>query len=93
MNNLKKLEGKEVHHPEFGRCIVTKVPKRSRVNVEIKVIERGPGWNEAIQRYEPYREIYLNPDECPGALSIHWRLTRRDEYGHKELVNVNSLTL
>jgi hypothetical protein len=91
--NLKRLKGKKVLHPEFGSCIVTDIPKKSRVNVEVTVVERKAGWNEYKQCYEPYKEVYLNPDTCPGAVSIYWRLTRRDEYGHKEIVNVNNLIL
>ena len=93
MRGIRKLKGKVVQHPDFGQCIVTSIPKGAKTRVEIEVIQRGPGWDDITETYKPYKEVYLNPDECPGARSISWRLTHRDEYGHKEIVHVNSLSL
>ena len=91
--SIKKLKGKKVWHPEFGDCIVKKIPKGARSKVEIMVTQRGAGWNDAKEQYEPFIEIQLNPDECPGAKTIHWRLNHRDEYGHIETVNVKELVV
>lgn len=85
---IRFKKGQTVTHMEFGRCIITET---YRTRVEIEVIERGPGWDEITETYRPYREVRLHPDAGPGARSIHWRTTHRDQYGHRETINVNEL--
>ena len=90
---LRDLLGKEARSTEFGRVTIISVPKKARANVEIRVLQRGRGWDDITETYKPVRTVYLNPNECPGARTITWRTTHRDEYGHTEIVNIKTLEI
>jgi hypothetical protein len=89
----KDLLHKEVIHKDYGLCFVVDVPKGSRAKVKVKVIQRGKGWDDVIESYKPVKRLVPNPDEGPDAFSIHYDLTRKDEYGTIETVHKNELKL
>lgn len=88
--NIRKLVGQEMIHPDLGRVLIESVPRKAKTSVNIKVVQRGPGWNDATQQYERFFVgASLQQD---GSRSLRWGLTHRDEYGHQERVSVNDLT-
>lgn len=88
--SLRKMVGKEMLHPDFGRVLITSVPKKAKVSVNIKVVQRGPGWHEPSETYRRYFiGAFLMED---GSRSLRWGLTHRDEYGHEEKISINDLT-
>lgn len=87
----KDYVGKEADHPYYGRVVVTGRPKRSKAMVEIRCIQRGPGWDELEQRYKKF--FVGSSLQEDGNRSLRWRITNRDQYGEKETVHIESLTL
>jgi hypothetical protein len=90
---VKDFIGKEAIHKDYGRVLVTSAPPRSKTTVNIKVIQRGPGWDEALQKYKPVRTVRDNPDAGPGAKTIHYYTTRNDEYGVEDECHIKDLKL
>lgn len=88
-----RLAGKQVQHPNLGLCVVAAPVPGTRTLVEIRCIQRGPGWDEFSESYKPYTADRPNPEAGPGAMTIIRRLTRRDQYGHKDVAHVKELTL
>lgn len=88
-----RLTGKQVQHPDLGLCVVTAPIPGSRTKVEIRCIQRGAGWDELSETYKPVKADRPNPEAGPGAMTIIRRLTRRDQYGHKDVAHVKELTL
>jgi len=77
-------------HKDYGKVFVDSAPPRSKAMVDITVVQRGKGWNEATERYEKYFVgSYLQRD---GNRSLRWGFTNKDEYGQKDLVHINSLS-
>ena len=91
--NIQKQIGKTAHHNQLGKVTIIDVPKGTYTKAKVRCIQRGPGWNNTRERYEPVKRVVLNPDGGPGAVTIHWDLCKRDEYGMEEIVHINSLTL
>jgi len=77
-----------MRHKDFGKVeIVATIPKRWSV-VEVKVLQRGKGWCEMTKTYRPVKRVVWNGD---GSRTIYRDLTRRDEYGHREVVKLKDL--
>lgn len=53
MNQAEKLTGQTMIHPDLGNVEVMEA--KSRVKVMVKVLGRGPGWNEQKQKYTGVR--------------------------------------
>lgn len=76
-------------HDHYGKVFVIDAPKRSRAMVNIKVVERGPGWNEAKNQYERF---FIGATlQRDGSRSLRWGFTNKDEYGVKETVHIKTL--
>lgn len=87
----KDYVGKEADHPYYGKVVVTGRPKRSKAMVEIRCIQRGPGWDDINQKYKKYFVgSYLQKD---GSRSLRWGFTNTDQYGTEDTVHIESLTL
>ena len=87
---VRDLIGKEMISSDFGRVLVISVPKKAKTTVEIQVIQRGPGWDDVTETYKRYR-MTTQIDPKTGDRTLRWGYTKRDEYGRKELVHVNTL--
>lgn len=90
--SIKKHINKEATHSELGRVTIISVPPKSRTRLNIRVLQRGKGWDEPSQTYRPVKRVRLNPDAGPGAKSIFWDLCRRDQYNHEDEVHIDELT-
>lgn len=76
-------------HEYYGRVFVESAPPRSKAMVNIVVKQRGKGWKENIEQYVRYFVgSYLQKDGCR---TLRWDITRRDDYGVKDLVHIKSL--
>jgi hypothetical protein len=83
--------GKEVRHIHYGRVTVVDAPPRSKAMVNIRVLQRGKGWDEISETYKRYYVgSYLQQD---GFRSLRWGFTNNDEYGIKDTVHINTLEL
>lgn len=87
---IKSLVGKEYEHEHYGKVLVTGVPKGSRKFVEVKCIQRKPGWHEQNKRYEKVKRVVPNPD---GGNTIYWDTHRTDEYGVEDTVHIDTLKI
>lgn len=77
-------------HKTYGKVFVDSAPPRSKAMVNITVVQRGKGWNEATERYEKYKiGAFLQED---GSRSLQWGYTHRDEYGIKDITHIKSLS-
>lgn len=83
MTKIKNLQGKQVTHNHLGKCMVTKIPKGSKVKLEVLCIDRGKGWDE---KSETYRGITKR-----GTEYVTWQRGQNYQYGHKDVVHVNSV--
>ena len=81
----KQLQGKEVTHDHLGKCLVTNVPKGSKTKVEVVCIDRGKGWDEIKEEYIGFTRWFKD--------HTIWQRGQNYQYGHKDVVHVNSLTL
>ena len=86
---VKDFIGSEAIHDSYGLVFVDSAPPRSKTMVNITVLQRGKGWNEATEKYRKYRMTTIwNPD---GSRTLRWGFTNRDEYGIKDQVHINTL--
>lgn len=87
----KDFEGKQAQHEHYGKVVVTGRPKGARSMVNIRVVQRGPGWDDINQKYKKYFVgSYLQKD---GSRSLRWGFTNTDQYGTEDTVHIESLTL
>lgn len=89
---VKDYVGKEAIHKDYGRVLVVSAPPKSKTTVDIKVIQRGKGWNDATEQYERYRET-TGFDPKTGERSLRWGFTNRDEYGVEDQCHIKELEL
>lgn len=89
----KDFVGKYATHVKHGEVFVDSVPPRSKAMVNITITQRGPGWNDSTETYSRVLRTTPNIDECEGAKTLYWYKTKRDDYGVKELVHINELTI
>ena len=83
--------GKEAKSKDYGRVFVDSAPPRSKAIVNITVLQRSKGWNDATETYERYKMTATwHPD---GQRTLRWGISRRDEYGVKDTVHINTLEL
>lgn len=88
---VKDFVGKYAIHKDYGRVFVEDAPKRSKVLVNIMVVQRGKGWDEATETYKKYKNLTKwNGD---GTRTLSWGYTHRDEYGIKDQVRIETLKL
>tara|TARA_R110000737_G_C14624761_1_gene494629 strand:- start:46765 stop:47043 length:279 start_codon:yes stop_codon:yes gene_type:complete len=86
---VKDFVGSEAIHDSYGLVFVDSAPARSKTQVDITVLQRGKGWNEATEQYRRYFVgSYLQKD---GSRSLRWAFTNTDEYGIKDQVHINTL--
>lgn len=90
---VKDFIGKYATHDFYGEVFVESAPKGSKVMVNVTVTQRGKGWDDATETYRKYKEVKLNPDECPGAKTIVFHKTKTDYYGTKEQVHIKTLKI
>ena len=79
-------------HKDLGKVFVESAPPRSKAMVNIMVVQRGPGWNDATETYERYKET-TGYDPSTGQRSLRWGFTNRDEYGQEDQVHIKDLEL
>lgn len=89
---VKDCVGKEAIHKDYGRVLVTSAPPKSKTTVNIKVIQRGPGWNEVTETYRRYK-LPTVVDPITGNPSLRWGFTNRDEYGIEDQCHIKDLKL
>lgn len=89
MKANQKLVGKVFSHPVLRKVIVDNVHGKSRVLVDVTVIDRGDGWDEIKQQYTGIRTTYVNKR---GEVCSHWRRGENHSYGEKDTVHMNSLS-
>ena len=93
MSRASDLVGKECQHSTLGRVFVESAS--SRVKVNIMVLQRAEGWNSATETYQRYK---VTPKQLNGSYSglvLRWNINREsnDQYGHKDVVHINNLTV
>lgn len=87
---VKDFVGDYAIHKDYGRVFVDDAPPRSKAMVNITVVQRGVGWNEATEAYEKvFLGSFLQED---GSRSLRWGFTNNDEYGTKDQVHIKSLS-
>lgn len=87
---VKDFIGDYAKHKDYGKVFVDSAPPRSKAMVNITVVQRGKGWDNAIERYVKYFiGAFLQVD---GTRSLRWGFTNRDEYGTKDQVHIKSLS-
>lgn len=87
----KDFVGEFAIHEHYGRVFVDSAPPRSKAMVNITCKQRGKGWHEPSETYRRYFiGAFLMED---GSRSLRWGFTNRDEYGEKDTVHINTLTL
>lgn len=74
---------------DYGLVAITGAKVGAKAMIDVRVIQRGKGWNEALQRYERYYVGQTLQED--GSRSTHWRFTNRDEYGKEDTVHINTL--
>lgn len=83
--------GKKAVHKDLGEVLVVSAPPKSKKRVNIKVIQRGKGWDENTNSYKRYFVgSFLQED---GSRSLRWRFTNRDQYGYEDQVSVDTLSI
>lgn len=75
-------------HDYYGIVFVENAPPKSKAIVNITVKQRGKGWNESTQQYE----MYKNHVKRGEYISVQYNITKRDEYGVKDLVHIKTLS-
>ena len=78
--SIKNLIGKMATHPQLGRVLVISVPEKSRTKVEVRCVDRGPGWNRDKQKYTGVR------------LFQGWIRGENKQYGHEDVVKRQELS-
>lgn len=73
---------------DYGLVAITGALPRAKAMIDIRVIQRGKGWDELSQSYKRYKVGVTLQDSYR---SISWRFTQRDEYGKEDTVHINSL--
>lgn len=86
---VKDFVGELAIHDTYGKVFVDSAPPRSKAMVNITVVQRGKGWNDATERYEKYKMITIWHSD--GSRTLRWGYTNRDEHGMKDTVHINSL--
>jgi hypothetical protein len=84
--------GKEAVHDQYGRVMVIDAPPRSKAMVNIKVLQRGKGWDELSETYKRHK-LTTRYDPKTGDRSLRWGFTNSDNYGEKDTVHINTLEL
>lgn len=90
MIRVKDFLKKYAVHKDYGRVFVDSAPARSKAMVDITVVQRGHGWNEAKEVYERYQQASIWHSD--GSRTLRWGITHTDEYGTKDRVHINTLT-
>ena len=75
-------------HQEYGKVAIVGAKTGAKTMVDIRVIQRGKGWNEMT---EEYRRYFVCSTWSPAGRTLHWDITRRDEYGQEDTVHINTL--
>jgi len=89
MIRVKDYLKKYAVHKDYGKVFVDSAPARSKAMVDITVVQRGKGWNDAKEVYERYKDLtHWNND---GSRTLRWGFTHVDEYGVKDRVHINTL--
>jgi len=96
MSRASKLVGKTMTHPDFGKVEVTGVKNGSRTIVEIQVVQRAKGWDEASQTYKPVKSFVPNRDINGKEIGKTFRQKtysdRHSGYGDTDEVHFNTLS-
>lgn len=96
MSRISKVIGKTLKHKELGRVEVLSQVKGSRTKVNVRVLQRAEGWDEATETYKRIRSVKPNLDVDGNkiGMTIQWRQKRHSnsQYGHEDVCHVNDLT-
>lgn len=84
-----KFVQKEVISKDYGKVFVEGKVKGSRTLVNVKVLQRGKGWDDTTQQYTKYFRGKTIQDD--GSYSLNWGYTHRDEYGKTDTVHIKTL--
>ena len=85
----KDVLHKEVISEHYGKVYVENIPKGKTSVVEVKVLQRGKGWNDDINQYLKYKRPSVLQED--GSISLQWGYTHNDEYGKKDIVHIKTL--
>lgn len=87
--SVKDYVSNRYEHDHYGKVVVISPQFNSRTKVNIRVIQRGRGWNETLEKYERYFLGSVLQED--GNRSLQWRQTQTDEYGKLDVVHINTL--
>lgn len=73
---------------QYGKVAIVGAKSGSKTQVDIRVVQRGQGWCEMT---EEYRRYFSGATWSPAGRSLHWGLTRVDEYGMTDTVHIKTL--
>lgn len=76
----KRFVGKEFIHETLGRVRVLKAVPRTRVKVEVELVDRGAGWDDIEENYKGIRK------------GNGWMRAENKQFGFRDEVSITKLS-
>lgn len=75
-------------HKDYGKVAITGALSGAKAMINVRVIQRGRGWNYITQQYERY---FVGSFWSPSGRTLKWGYTNKDQYGATDTVHIKTL--
>jgi len=76
------------HSKDYGKVAITGAKVGAKAMIDIRVIQRGKGWDTITETYKRY---FIGSFWSPSGRTLKWGFTHIDEYGKTDTVHINTL--